>query len=196
MKRDLSLFVRTLLLSFLCMCTVLAAGFFALNAAIKARIKEGLKENLQRTQQQLDQMEAECNRRNTALIVILSDDASLKASIGLLGEQSEPELHSQVRRTIEDQLHVMSRSLDYDLLMVVDVAGKLAATTGVAVNEADVNVSLLVPGGPVLLRLGRALYEVTTVPIDLGTESLGRLVVGRKFNLTSPASATHAWRRK
>jgi len=186
MKRVLSLSVRTLLLSFLCMCTVLAAGFFALNAAIKAKIKEGLKENLQHTQQQLDQMESECNRRSTALIVILTEDASLKASIGLLHEQSESALRSQVRRTIEDQLRVMSRSLDYDLLMVVDTAGKLAAVTGAAVNEADVNISQLVPGGPVLASIGKTLYEVTTVPIDVGTENLGRLVVGRKFKLTSP----------
>jgi signal transduction histidine kinase len=186
MKRALSLSVRTLLLSFVCMCAVLAAGFFALNAAIKVRIKEGLKENLQRTQQQLDQMAAEYKRRNTELVVILSDDASLKAAIGLLREHAEPEMRPQVRRTIEDQLHAMSRSLDYDLLMVVDTAGKVAATAGAAVDETQVNVSLLVPGGPSLVRFGRALYEVTTVPIDVGPENLGRLVVGRKFNLTSP----------
>jgi len=46
MRRPFSLATRTFLLTFLAMCVVLVAGFFALNAALKARIKEGLKENL------------------------------------------------------------------------------------------------------------------------------------------------------
>jgi signal transduction histidine kinase len=191
MKRDLSLSVRTLLLSFFCMCAVLAGGVLALNVALKTRIKQGLTENLQHNQQQLDQMEAECNRRNTALIVILSEDASLKASIALLRETPGRDMHSQVCRTIAERLHAMSQSLDYDLIMVVDTAGRLAAVTGAALNgaalnEADINVSLLVPGGPFLVRLGKTLYEVTTVPIDVGRENLGKLVVGRKFSLNPP----------
>ena len=111
MKRDLSLSVRTLLLSFFCMCAVLAGGVLALNVALKTRIKQGLTENLQHNQQQLDQMEAECNRRNTALIVILSEDASLKASIALLRETPGRDMHSQVYRTIAERLHAMSQSL-------------------------------------------------------------------------------------
>jgi signal transduction histidine kinase len=186
MKRDLSLSVRTLLLSFFCMCAVLAGGVLALNVALKTRIKQGLTENLQHNQQQLDQMEAECNRRNTALIVILSEDASLKASIALLRETPGRDMHSQVYRTIAERLHAMSQSLDYDLLMVIDAAGRLAAVTGVVLNEADINVSLFDPGGPFLVRLGKTLYEATTVPIDVGGENLGRLVVGRKFSLTPP----------
>src|SRR5215467_5932410 len=135
MKHSISLSARTLLLSFLCMCAVLAAGFFALNAAIKVRIKEGLKENLQRTQQQLDRLESDYNRRNAELIAILSEDASLKAAIGLLSEQSGIRTHSQVRRTIEDQLEEMSRGLHCDLLMVVDSEGKVAALVGAGIKE-------------------------------------------------------------
>ena len=57
MKHPFSLSSRTLLLSFVCMCAVLAAGFLVLNATIRVTIKEGLKQNLQRTAQQLDQWE-------------------------------------------------------------------------------------------------------------------------------------------
>jgi signal transduction histidine kinase len=185
MKHPISLSARTFLLSFLCMCAVLTAGFFALNAAIKARIKEGLKENLQRTQQQLNQTEAEYIRRNAELIVILSEDAGLKAAVGLLREQSGPGVQSQVRRTIEDELRDMSRGLDYDFLMIVNSDGKIAATVGASISDSQTHSLPLIAGGPSLVRFGQALYEVTTVPINLGADNLGRLAVGKRFDLTS-----------
>src|SRR5713226_9734960 len=100
MKHPFSLAARTFLLSFLSICAVLAAGFFVLSAAIKATIKEGLKENLKRTEQQLDLREAEYNRRNTELIGTLSENASLKAAIGLSREHFNPASRGEVRRTI------------------------------------------------------------------------------------------------
>lgn len=81
MKRAFSLWARTLVVSFLCMCAVLAAGFFALNVAIEDRIRAGLGESLQRSQQQLDLREAEYNRRNAELVATFSEDATLKAKI-------------------------------------------------------------------------------------------------------------------
>lgn len=189
MKHPISLSARTFFLSFICMCAVLAAGFFALNAAIKARIKEGLKENLQRTQQQLDQTEAEYIRRNAQLVAILSEDASLKAAVGLLREQSGLESQPQVRRTIEDGLRELSRGLDYDFLMVVNTEGKIAATIGASIGNSEAHNLPLVPGSSSLVRFAQALYEVTTVPINLGTDNLGRLAVGKRFDL---ASASHS----
>ena len=97
MRRPFSLATRTFLLTFLAMCVVLVAGFFALNAALKARIKEGLKENLRLTEQQLDQQEVEYNRLATELIATLSENAGLKAAIGLSREQSKPALRAEVR---------------------------------------------------------------------------------------------------
>src|SRR5690348_3440310 len=144
MKYSFSLSARTFLLSFLCMCAVLTAGFFVLNAAMKVRIKEGLKENIRQAQQQLDQTEAEYNQRNTELIAMLSQDAGLKAAVGLLREQSGPAMRSAARRTIEDQLHGMSGALDYDLLMVIDTEGEVAATVGASISNAQVSSSRLV----------------------------------------------------
>jgi signal transduction histidine kinase len=170
------------------MCAILAAGFLALNAAIKVRIKEGLKENLQRTQQQLDRLESDYNRRNAELIAMLSEDASLKAAIGLLSEQSGVRTRSQVQRTIEDQLEEMSRGLHCDLLMVVDSEGKVAALVGAGIKETTpVPVLPAVSGTTSLVRFGQTLYEVTIVPINLGGDSLGGLAVGKRFELTSPS---------
>jgi signal transduction histidine kinase len=186
MKHSFSLSARTFLLSFLCMCAVLIAGFIVLNAAIKARIKKGLKETAQHVQQQLDETEAEYNRRNTELIAMLSQDAGLKAAVGLLREQSGPDMRSAARRTIEDQLRGMSGALDYDLLMILDTDGQVAATAGATISDAQVNSSRLLAGSPALVRFGQVLFEVTTVPINLGVENLGSLAVGKRFQLNAP----------
>src|SRR6185295_11191371 len=140
--RPFSISTRTLLLSFLCMCSVLAVGFFVLNLAIKATIREGLKGNLQHSQAQFDLTETEYNRRNGQLIAMLSDDASLKAAVGLLSEEAGPE----ARRTIADQLAGMSRDLDYDFLMVLDTEGRVAASVGVTRDNSGFDVSSIVSG--------------------------------------------------
>ncbi|HXJ95506.1 MAG TPA: ATP-binding protein [Terriglobia bacterium] len=185
MRKPLSLSARTLLVSFLCMCVVLVAGFLALNTAIKTAIERGLKENLHRNQAQLDEVTAQYHRRSTELLAILSNDASLKAAIGLLREGSEPAVRSQVRRTIEDQLREMSQGMDDDLLMVIDSDGQVAASVGASLAATATENSLLQSGAPFLVRFGSTFYEVTTVPINLGIDNLGWLAVGKKFDLTA-----------
>jgi len=193
MKRPFSIAARTFLLTFLAICAVLLAGFFALNAALKTRIKEGLKENLRRTEQQLDQQETEYNRRATELIATLGENASLKAAVGLSREQSKPALRAQVRETIEDQLRALSQGLDFDLYMVIDTEGSVIATVGATVDEDQARQVLLGgSSGPWLIRAGHNLYKVTSVPINLGTENLGRLAVGRRFDISSPAAYGYA----
>jgi len=189
MKRPLSLGTRTFLFTFVAMCAVLAVGFFALNAAMKSHIKEGLKDDLRLTEQQLDQQQADYDRRATALIATLSENPGLKAAIGLSREQSEPAMRAQVRQTIEDQLRQLSQGLDFDLFMVIDTEGSVLATIGAAVNEDRVRQALIGDSpGPSLLRGAHDLYKVTSVPINLGVENLGRLGVGRRFDINSPGA--------
>ncbi|MGH9356347.1 MAG: ATP-binding protein, partial [Terriglobia bacterium] len=47
-------------------------------------------------------------------------------------------------------------------------------------------------GSPSLIRVGPALYSATTVPINLGTENLGSLAVGKTFDLRAPAGFAYA----
>ncbi len=188
MKTPLSLFARTLVLSFLCMCAVLAAGFFVLHAAIKARIKNGLKENLKSTQQTLSEREAEYSRRNSQLLASLSNNASLKAAVGLLREQFRAAAQPEVENTIEDELRAMSREIDCDLLMFMDTQGRVVASVGARVEGAQAFRALTARvGSPSLLRVGSVLYAVTTVPINLGAENLGSLGIGKRFDLRVPA---------
>lgn len=191
MKRPLSLFARALLTSFACTCIVLVSGFFVLNAAVKTTIKQGLKEDLLHTQQRLNEADAEYNQRDTQLIATLGENASLKAAVGLLREQVTSTTVSEARNTIEQQLEEMSRGLDYDLLMVTDTQGKVAALVGAGLDTSALNGTTL-PGNPSLLRLGQTFYKVATVPINLGPENLGTLAVGRRFDLSAPSAFGYA----
>jgi putative nucleotidyltransferase with HDIG domain len=46
--------------------------------------------------------------------------------------------------------------------------------------------------GPWLIRGEHDLFKVTSVPINLGTENLGRLAVGRRFDINSPGAFGYA----
>src|SRR6266513_1946451 len=106
MKPVLSLTARTFLFSFLSMCLLLVMVFLTINAVIKEKIKEGLKETLHRAEKVRDKTEAEYDRRNNQLIAILSENAGLKAGIGLLQEgPADQDTRLQIRKTIEAQLH-------------------------------------------------------------------------------------------
>ena len=65
------------------MCLVLTAGFYTVSAVIKSKIKVGLKETMHRMENLLDKSDAIYNHRNSQLIAILSENAGLKAGIGL-----------------------------------------------------------------------------------------------------------------
>lgn len=184
MKRALPLSTHTLILSFICMCAVLAAGFSVLHFAIKSRIEEGLKEGLEQTQQQLDQMSAKYDHRNTKLLAILSNDSGLKAAVGLVREQDTQSLRPEVERTIEDQLREISKGLDYDLLVALNPKGNAIAAIGRGIDKAQLpSLAGLRPGVPMLWPIQQTVYKVTSVPINMGTENLGALVVGEKFDL-------------
>jgi putative nucleotidyltransferase with HDIG domain len=184
--RPFSLATRTFLLTFLAICVAQLSGFYALDTVLKARIKEGLKANLRKTEYQLDRQETEYNRRAAGLIATLSENPSLKAAIGLSREQSNPTLQAQVRQTIEDQLHDLSRGLDFDFYVVTNPEGGIIASVGNAI-DADRAPPVLMhsPGLPALLRTENGFYKVTSVPINLGPENLGQLSVGKRLDLTT-----------
>ncbi len=193
MKRPFPLATRAFLLTFLSMCAVGAAGFVALNAALRARIKEGLKADLRLSEQQIDQQDAEFNLRDREVIATLSQNAGLKAAIGLSREQSGPALSAQVRETIEDQLRDLSHDLDFGLLLVINPQGSVIATVGATVKEDEAQqFSSDRSNGPWLVRAGHDLYKVTSVPINLGEENLARLAVGRRFELSPSAAHGYA----
>jgi HAMP domain-containing protein len=180
-----SLATRTFMLSFLPICLTLTGSFYAISGAIRGKTKEGLEESFHRTAGLLDQINADSKRRATQLLGILSENSGLKAGIGLLRETHFDEAaRKEIRGTIEDQLRELNGSLDYDLLVVADSAGKpIAGILGAAPKTFPFTLREIDPGKSTLVAVGRILYDTTTVAVNLGPENMGSLTVGKKFDL-------------
>jgi signal transduction histidine kinase len=192
--RALPLATRTFLLSFLPICLTLAGSFYAISGAIRGKTKEGLEESFHRTAGLLDQINADSKRRTTQLLGILSENPGLKAGIGLLRETHFDEsARSQIRGTIEDQLRELNGALDYDLLFVADTAGHpIAGILGATRKQLQFPALETSPDSSSLIAVEGVLYDTTTVAIDLGSENMGSLTVGKKFDLDALRFAGHA----
>jgi signal transduction histidine kinase/CheY-like chemotaxis protein len=177
---------RTFLFSFVPLLLTLAASFVAINHAITSKVKEGLKASLDRSQIPLDRLNAEAKQRTQQLARVLSEDSGLKAAIGLTRDaDSRLETWTQIRATIEDELRSLGAGLDEDLLLLLDPSGRPFVAVGGRELRGLALDGISATPDPALIRVEDRLYEVTTVPINLGGENLGALTIGKRFDLAS-----------
>jgi signal transduction histidine kinase/CheY-like chemotaxis protein len=177
---------RTFLFSFVPLLLTLTASFVAINHAITSKVKEGLKTSLDRSRTSLDKLNAEGKQRTRQLAAVLSEDSGLKAAIGLTRDaDSRPESWTAIRATIEDVLRSLDTGLDEDLLLLLDASGRPFIAIGGKEHRSLALDSISATPDPALFRVGDGLYEVTTVPINLGGENLGALTIGKRFDLAS-----------
>ncbi len=178
----LPLTTRAFLFSFVPICIVLVASFLAINAAVHRRIKQDLRETLQSSNQLLNRANAEYARRNSALLAKLTDSAGLKASVGLLAERdTDPSVTSQVRTTIEAQLWELQNTSLYDLLAISDLRGRtVAAIVSPEIAPRDMPA---IPSQSGLAEIQRVLFQLQSVPVEIGGETAATLTLGRRFDL-------------
>jgi signal transduction histidine kinase len=186
----LSLTARAFLFSFLPVCLVLAASFLILRAAVDQKIRRDLREQLESSDASLNRASTEYSRRTAQLVAALTESAGLKAAVGLLAEAGrDPIVRTQVRMTIETQLRELHTLTAYDLLAISDWHGETVALVAfpelTPFSEARMAEPSLppFPRHPTLVSLGGVLYQLQTVPIELGGDSVGALTVGTRFEL-------------
>jgi signal transduction histidine kinase len=186
----LSLTARAFLFSFLPVCLVLAASFLILRAAVDQKIRRDLREQLESSDALLNRASTEYSRRTAQLVAALTESAGLKAAIGLLAEAGrDPTVRTQVRTTIETQLRELHTLTDYDLLAISDWHGETVAWVAfpelTAFPETRMPEPFLpaFPRHPTLASVAGVLYQLQTVPIELGGDSVGALTVGTRFEL-------------
>jgi HD-GYP domain-containing protein (c-di-GMP phosphodiesterase class II) len=182
--RQLSFATRAFLFAFIPMVLTLVVSFFLVSKAVEGRIKGQLRESLQRTEAILARKEADYSQHSIRVLYALTQNPSLKAGIGLLRENWDDRLRDQVHATLVGQLRQIGESLDYDLLLLKDPAER--PVVGVLGRQ---RTRLALESHPVeilassLIRIDDTLYEAVSVPINLGAENLGTLVVGKEFNV-------------
>ena len=185
MLTRLDLGARTFVFSFVPLLLTLALSFVAINHAITSTVREGLKASLYRSQTLLDKLNAEEKQRTRELAQVLSENSDLKAAIGLTQEaDSQPDARTQIRRTIEDELRSLGSGLDDDLLLLLDSSGRPFVAIGTG-GRPLAPESIQSTPDQALVRVKNTLYEVTTVPINLASENLGALTIGKRFDLAA-----------
>jgi len=189
--RRLPLATRAFLYSFIPVCAVLLVCFVAITAAVHQRIRQDLRDNLQNADHLLNIANAEFSRENSALLAKMTDSAGIKASVGLLAEAGlNPSLREQVRSTIEAQLWELQNASFYDLLAISDLRGHTVAAI-CASRKLSGDVSA-VPAQSGLAEIDGILFQLQSVPIDIGGETAATLSLGRRFNLTRSVLAGDA----
>ena len=181
MKSVTSLTARAFLFSFVPVCVVLAGSFWALNALIQKRVKETSRASFQKSEELIVRANEESSRRVAEFMAVLAENAGLKAAVGLLHETpSNAEDSAEVRRTIEAQLGEMRGFIGDDLLAVSDGRGRMVA----AIDGTGTLAHLpAIPEQAALVENAGELYELSTTPIGIGGAEIGRLWIGRKFDL-------------
>ena len=185
MTRRTSLATRSFLFSFVPVCLVLAISFAALTAIAKQRVKVSLRESLQKSEEVVARARAEASNRASQFVVVLTENAGLKAAIGLLHEPlATPENTAEIRRTIEAQLREIHTWVGYDLLAITDWMGRPVAAVEFGNDDTrGINSIPDIPQQSSLAIIGGALYEMTQIPISLGGEQFATLTLGARFDL-------------
>ena len=182
----LSLATRAFLISLLPLCLVMTFIFIGLNVALREKTRDGIKKFVHTSEALLDRMNESNNQRTAQVASLLTENAGLKASIGLLHEIGEgSQLRKQAQKTIEEQLKDLHGLVGYDLMAIGDSQDRMVAALELRDGQVTHSDALTrIPLQHSLVEVGGLLYEVEPVPINLNGEPIGRLAVGKRFDLS------------
>jgi signal transduction histidine kinase len=182
--RKLSLASRTFLISFVPLCLVMTLAFLGFSVTLKNRTREDIRESVHTSELLLNKASESDTQRTLQMAYLLTENAGLKASIGLLQEAGDnPVLHAEAQRTIEEQLKQL-RGLGYELVVITDPQYRTVAS--MKLNKGvltEFHTLPLIPSESSLLDVDGVLYELETVPIVLDDKPIGQLALGKQFDL-------------
>jgi len=184
--RKFSLATRAFLISLLPLCLFMTFIFIGLNVVLRDKARDGIKRFVHTSEALLDRMNENNHQRTAQVASLLTENAGLKASIGLLHEISEDShLRQQAQRTIEEQLKDLHGLVGYDLMAIGDSQDRIVAAMELRDGHLTHSDALTrIPAQPSLVEVGGLLYELEPVPINLNGEPIGRLAVGKRFDLS------------
>ncbi len=184
MISKLSLATRTFLISFLPLCLVMTLAFTGFSVAVKNRTRDGIRDYVHNSERLLDKASESERQRTLEVAYLLTENAGLKAAIGLLRENGDnTELRAEAQRTVEEQLKQL-HGLGYQLVAIADAQFRtIAAMKVTQAGLAECHSLPLIPSEASLLDVGGDFYELETVPISLDGEEIGHLALGKRFDL-------------
>lgn len=184
MTRQPSLAMRAFLFASIPMVLTLVLSFVAVHKAVEDRIKDQLRASLHETEAVVSGRATESSRQIYRAISTLTENASLKAGIALLQENRDARLQAEAHETLARQLGHIGTSLDFDLMLFSNSSDQVVVgTAGPQQSRLELKTDPVEFVAPSLVRAKGKLYDVVSVPVNVGNENLGNLIVGRVFDI-------------
>ncbi|MBK5292099.1 MAG: HD domain-containing protein [Acidobacteriia bacterium] len=179
-RRPLPLSLRVFGLTFVPICVALAVSFLIFRWRLEENVKAGLRETIRNTQEELVRVRADAETQQQRLVGTIAENPSLKAGIALWRQMGD---HADTRRTIEDQLFEICANLNYDLMIVFDSRNEpIAAVVRKGGKTIPLPANRIPPRLQSMAVIDDGLYSLIKVPINIDSENLGALSVGRSFD--------------
>jgi len=176
---------RTFLISFLPLCLVMLLTFLGFSVAVRNKAREAIRDYVHTSELLLNKASESERQRTLEVAYLLTENAGLKASIGILRESSGSEqLRAEAQRTVEEQVKQL-HGLGYDLLVIADSQYRTVAPLKLHNGTwSECHFPAQVPSQASLLDVDGSLYEIETASISLGGEAIGYLALGKQFDLS------------
>lgn len=183
---------RTFLWSFLPFTLLLLASFAAIQTMVQSTVHERLRASLRDTHSSIARIRAKSELQNSRFLRIIAENASLKAGLELLAEDTR---NREARATLEDRLFEICHQLDFDFLMASDAAGTpLAGVRRSGRGFQAIDLRRFRPPQQGFASLDGTAFQVTSIPVNQGEESIGLLTLGELFQFSefnTPTVLTH-----
>lgn len=173
---------RTFCWTFVPVALLLIIGFWTTRLTISNAVGQALRSAARNNQLAVTQERAKMETRMARILRGVGVDPVLATSVErLLAERRDP---AGARRMVEEQLTQTATALGFDAFTVFDVDGipraGVVRLNGRVIPQDPSSLNLTRAG---LFTAGDQVYEVSAVSINRGTEALGSLAVGDRFDL-------------
>jgi len=163
----------------------MTVAFIGFSVALKNRTREGIREYVHASEVLLDKASESERQRTLEVAYLLTENAGLKASIGLFREADQnAELRTEAHRTVEEQVKQLLHGLGYELLVIAD--SQYRTISALKLHNGgwtECHFLPLVPSEASRLDVDGTLYELEMAPISLNGEPIGHLALGKQFDL-------------
>jgi len=177
---------RTFLWSFAPVAVLLAGSFGAVYKLVTAKVQDRLTVSAREMQSSLAHMREASDKHNQGILRVVAQNPVLEAHVQLLLDQKLSTAGSDdAKSQLEAQLEEICSTLGLDILLVSGTDGvPLAGAMQVAGQTSPFDPRVVLSEQSNFFTSADGSYQITSVPLTQGDESLGTLSIGERLHLS------------
>ena len=168
--------------SFTVIASVLGLTFLVLSWQTQTRLRRAVADDLEGSQQRFADIEARRTRERRLQAVALAENPTLKAAVDTyVSELAQGTPSADLLPTIRHEVVKLADLMGVPALALVDGTGAILASAGVRSTDwppgAHVAWAQPAEGDEVVISRDRGLFLATTVPLQLGQDTVGTVLL-------------------